>query len=358
MRLISIKLIRFKNYLQQQFRFDHKVIGITGNNGMGKTNLLDAIYYLCFTKSYFHFREFQNIAHGHNGFRIEGIFLKKGASETVTCTFRNAQKEVRLNEEAYSRFSHHIGQFPAVFIAPDDAQLISGGSEQRRRFTDMLLSQIDTGYLDHLIAYQKILTQRNELLKNAAAQPAFPSALLDTYDEQLAFHGTFIFKKRKEFLSAFTQNVQQYYEKITGDKETIGLQYESVLQQEEFLPLLQHNRHRDAMLQRTSEGVHRDDLLFLMNGYPLKQTGSQGQRKSFLFALKLAQYETLRSFNGFPPLLLLDDIFEKLDNDRIKRLIGIISQPDFGQVFITDTEEERLKKAFAQNFEQLQMIKL
>lgn len=358
MELTTIKLTRFKNYLQRQFRFDHKVTGITGNNGAGKTNLLDAIYYLCFTKSYFHFRESQNVTHGHDGFRLDGTFLKNGTLETVTCIFRNSQKEVKLNEEAYNRFSQHIGQFPAVFIAPDDAILISGGSEPRRRFMDMLLAQINPAYLDHLIAYQKILGQRNELLKNAAAQSAFPSALLETYDEQLASHGGFIFKKRKEFLSAFTENVQQYYGKITGNKETTSLQYESVLHQDDFLQLLQHNRRRDILLQRTSEGIHRDDLFFLMNDHPLKQTGSQGQRKSFLFALKLAQYETLRSFKGFPPLLLLDDIFEKLDHDRITRLIGVISQPDFGQVFITDTEEERLKKAFAQNFDQLQMIHL
>ncbi len=357
LQLRYIQLYQFKNYAQRKFSFDQPVIGITGPNGAGKTNLLDAVYYLGFTRSYFNTREITNATHHHDAFRIEGVFSKKGKAEKVSCVYRNGRKEVQVNDEAYDRFSHHIGRFPAVFIAPDDSVLITGGSELRRKFIDVLLAQMQSVYLDHLIAYQKIRSQRNGILKNWS-ENAQNNALLDVFDQQLIAHGPPIFDARRDFLSLFNEKVQHYYHYVSGAKESVHVVYESALHDIPFEQLLIDSRSRDKIRQRTTRGIHRDDLIFLMNGHPLKQVGSQGQKKSFLFALKLAQFEILQSHKGFSPILLLDDIFEKLDQQRIKRLIELISGEGFGQVFITDTEADRLEKMFQQADVRLQMIKL
>lgn len=364
LQLASISLVQFKNYISHQFHFDKKVVCITGNNGIGKTNLLDAIYYLCFTRSYFNAQDAQNIAYGHDGFRVAGHFLRKGNEEELTCTFRlplagsGGKKEISLNKTSYSRFSRHLGYFPCVMVAPDDAVLISGGSEQRRRFIDTILSQTDTAYLDHLIAYQKILQQRNALLKNASDAGSIDDSLLAVLDRQLAHHGDIIFELRKNFVPDLIEKMQFFYNKIAGTGEISGLEYQSSLYEKPLEEILRQNRSRDQLLQRTTDGIHRDDLIFFLNRHPVKQSASQGQRKNFLFALKLAQYEILRSAKGFSPILLLDDLFEKLDHDRIAHLIDVISHPDFGQVFITDTDEGRLKEAFAEEYDQVQVIRL
>lgn len=303
--------------------------------------------------------------HGQTGFRLEGNFLKNNNEELITCTLKksstqagNWKKEISLNGEAYSRFSRHLGYFPAVIISPDDAQLINGVSEQRRRFLDTLLSQLDLDYLDHLIAYQKILQQRNSLLKSNSPGQTPDKALIAVLDNQLTTHGSKVFEKREAFIPQLTEKVRFFYQQIAQKEEKIDLNYQSSLTTTGLADLLLRNRHRDIQLQRTSDGIHRDELLFLLNGHPLKQIGSQGQRKNHLFALKLAQYDLLRSHKGFLPLLLLDDIFEKLDHHRITHLISLISGPDFGQVFITDTEEDRLRKAFIKDQEELQVIRL
>lgn len=357
LQLRYIRLYQFKNYPQQKFCFDEPVIGITGPNGAGKTNLLDAVYYLGFTRSYFNGRETTNATHSHDAFRLEGAFSKNGKIEKVSCVYRNGRKEVQVDEQAYDRFSHHIGRFPAVFIAPDDSVLITGGSELRRKFMDVLLAQMQSVYLDHLIAYQKIKTQRNSILKswNENSQN---NALLDVFDSQLITHGLPVFEVRRDFLASFNEKVQYYYNYVSGENESVQLVYESALHGTSFGKLLSGSRQRDKILQRTTRGIHRDDLVFLMNGHPLKQVGSQGQKKSFLFALKLAQFEILKNHKGFTPILLLDDIFEKLDQQRIKRLIDLISGEGFGQVFITDTEAGRLEKMFERAEVRLQMIKL
>lgn len=325
---------------------------------MGKTNLLDAIYYLCFARSYFHNLETLNVLHGHEGFRIEGRLVKSHKQERVLCTYRKGKKEVAINGDAYARLSRHLGIFPAVIITPDDAVLVNGGSEQRRKYIDTLLTQIDMKYLDDLIAYQKILIQRNSLLKNTRPGHVPDGELLEVFDARLAFYGQQIYEKRQDFLPAIVDKIIHYYHRIALREEVISLTYQSTLETSSMEELLIRNRSRDIYLQRTSDGIHRDDILFLLNGHPFKQTASQGQRKNFLFALKLAQYDILRAFKGFPPLLLLDDLFEKLDHERISHLISLISQPGFGQVFITDTEEGRLHNTFAGGLDELQMIRL
>lgn len=329
-------------------------MGITGRNGSGKTNLLDAIYYLCFTKSYFSTVESQNVQYETAGFRLEALLQRHQKQEKIVCTLKEGKKEISLNDEGYEKFSHHIGQFPAVMIAPDDAEIILGGSEGRRRWLDGLLSQLLPNYLEHLIAYHKILLQRNSLLKSD--RPQSPDALLDVFDEQLVQHGLPVFEARRDFLATFIDRVQDKYDYLAGHHETVEFRYQSQLSEKPLEKLLAENRLRDKQLQRTTQGIHRDDLIFLLDQHPMKTSASQGQRKSFLFALKLAQYETLRAHKQFPPILLLDDVFEKLDQERVTRLIQLVRGPEYGQVFITDTHPERLEQAFAGNPGLLQLI--
>lgn len=356
--LEKITLVQFKNYQQQQFEFASKIIGITGKNGAGKTNLLDAIYYLCFTRSYFSANEGQNILYHANGFRVEGWFHRLAQTEKITVLVKEGKKEFRLNGAPYTKFSRHIGLFPAVMIAPDDIELILGGSEARRKFMDALLSQLDATYLEQLITYNKVLQQRNRYLKRLGEGVAFNAALMETFDQQLHPAGTYLFEARKKFLTAFTPQVQRIYDYLAGSHEQVTLVYESALHQQSLEALLRSELTIDRTLQRTTQGIHKDDLLFLLDGQELKAFASQGQRKSFLFALKLAQYEVLKLHLQLPPLLLLDDIFEKLDSERIQRLIKLVCSDEYGQVFITDTHKTRLCKAFEMQTSQLQLIEI
>ncbi|MET6997197.1 DNA replication/repair protein RecF [Chitinophaga defluvii] len=352
----KISLVQFKNYAQSTYQFQQRIVGIAGKNGSGKTNLLDAIYYLCFTKSYFSSNESQNTQYSTNGFRLEGALEKNGHPEKIVCTLKDGKKDIARNEERYDRFSQHIGQFPAVMIAPDDAEIILGGSEERRKWLDTLLSQLHHGYLEHLIVYQKILLQRNSLLKTIAATGQNQDSLLDIFDEQLVQHGVPVYEARRQFLTEFIPQVQRLYDYLAGRHEVVNIRYLCHLQEEDFARMLIMNRPKDLLLQRTTTGIHRDDLLFLLDDYPMKSSASQGQRKSFLFALKLAQYEVMKTHMTFAPLLLLDDIFEKLDQERILRLITLVSSDTYGQVFITDTHPERLKQAFANTPQEIQLV--
>ncbi|GAA4305645.1 DNA replication/repair protein RecF [Compostibacter hankyongensis] len=354
--LSRLSLTQFKNYGQRQYAFHRKITGITGPNGAGKTNLLDAIYYLSFTKSYFSGNDTQNIKYQTDGFRIQGVFSRQETSEEVSCVLKGGKKTVALNEAPYTRFSEHVGSFPAVMIAPDDAVIIQGGSEERRRFLDSLLCQLHPDYLRHLIDYNKILQQRNSLLRACAEKQTAPGLLLDTLDEQLAAEGQPVFHFRASFLRDFSDQVQSCYDYLSGSGETVSIGYESDLSQAGFPDLLRSNRQRDQLLLRTSAGIHRDDLRFRLNGHALKSSASQGQRKSFLFALKLAQYAALRIHKQLPPLLLLDDLFEKLDEQRMQRLISMVTGPEFGQVFITDTHAGRLEEAFKDHKDLFQQI--
>ena len=356
--LQSISLFQFKNYLSQSFEFNQRIIGITGKNGAGKTTLLDAIHYLCFTKSYFT-RDNMNVKQGYAGFRIEGNFVRLDKPEKVVCILReNGKKEVAVNEQFYEKFSLHIGRYPCVVIAPDDAQLITGGSEERRKFLDSILSQLDPIYLQQLIAYTKVLLQRNSLLKSFSETGQKDLSLLDVLDDQLKVPGEYIFNKRKEFLVSFLPATKHLYQSIALQDEDITLYYESELMQATFSELLNATRQRDCYALRTTSGIHRDDLEINLGNQLFRNIASQGQRKSLLFALKLAEMEVLKKEKHFAPLLLLDDVFEKLDEDRISNLLKKVCVENEGQVFITDTNETRLNEHLAELGMEYQMVEI
>lgn len=358
LRVHSISLTQFKNYSHRSFRFDERIVGICGNNGVGKTNLLDAIHYLCFTKSYFT-RDALNIQNGQQGFRVDGDLETNSKKEKAICILRETgKKEFSVNESGYEKFSEHIGRYPCVIIAPDDIQIITDGSEERRRFLDALLSQIDKEYLQSLINYNKILAQRNSLLKSFYETGHKDLSLLDVLDEQLVKPGNYIFEKRKSFLISFLPHVKERYFEIARQQEEIELHYQSELNQATFKELLHLNRQRDIAAQRTTGGIHKDDLVFNLNEQLFKNIASQGQRKSLLFALKLAEMDVLKENKGFAPILLLDDVFEKLDEERISNLLRRVCIENDGQVFITDTNEERLSQHLKDLAITYQQIKL
>ena len=366
--LNKISLTQFKNYSLTSFNFTERVIGICGLNGKGKTNLLDAVYYCCFTKSYFSKIDSLNTQFGKDGFRIEAspsnpyVEAKKNIqkkTDEIVCIYRGtAKKEILINGVSYSRLSEHIGKFPAVMIAPDDISLITDGSEERRRYMDMVLSQMDTEYLQQLIIYNKILLQRNSLLKRFAEQGKNDLQLLEVLDEQLTPLGNFIYEKRKIFTELLIPLVEKFYNLIANNKEAITLQYNSSLNLSNFQELLLASREKDLMLQRSNIGIHKDDISFQLNEQLFKTTASQGQRKSLLFALKLAEFELLKHNKGFAPILLLDDVFEKLDDQRIQQLLHWVCNENDGQVLITDTHKERLQEAFVKLNTAYQIIEL
>jgi DNA replication and repair protein RecF len=357
--LNHITIYQFKNYFSQSFDFKERIVGICGKNGQGKTNLLDAIYYLCFTKSYFTRSDQSNIYLSANGFRVAGNFMLQAQPSEVVCVLRETgKKECLLNGQLYERFADHIGRFPCVLIAPDDVQIITGGSEERRRFLDALLSQMDAEYLKRLMEYNRVLQQRNSLLKSFAEQKRFDQQLLDVLNDQLCRPAKFVFEKRRDFLESFVSLIRQYYKQISGEDYVIDVVYESQLLQQSAKDLLKNNQEKDLMLQRTTAGIHRDDLSFILDGNPFKSMASQGQRKSLLFALKLAEFEALDDHKGFPPLLLLDDVFEKLDAGRMHNLLDYVCCKNKGQVFLTDTHCDRIESALTTLGEKYQLIKL
>ena len=372
LRLNGISLVQFKNYLNRSIAFSERIIGISGPNGVGKTNLLDAIHYLCFTKSYFTRIDGNNIMQGHNGFRLEGDLDLWGKSEKAVCVLRETgRKEFSINGQSYEKFSQHIGHYPCVIIAPDDIQIITGASEERRRFIDTLLSQLDAGYLQLLITYNKILQQRNSLLRSLAETGVRAGrsgysdtslSVLTVLDEQLIKPGEKIFERRKIFLVSFLPLVKQMYNDIAfalkDGQENVNLFYESELLEASFPELLQNNLSRDMATLRTTSGIHRDDLDFNLNEQPFKNIASQGQRKSLLFALKLAEMEILKKEKGFAPMLLLDDVFEKLDEQRISNLLKTVCLGNDGQIFIADTNQERLKEHLDPLEQPYQLIEL
>jgi DNA replication and repair protein RecF len=358
-RLKHISLTQFKNYQHRVINFKERIIGISGRNGVGKTNLLDAIHYLCFTKSYFTRLDGNNVLQGHGGFRLEGEFEIWDKQEKAICILReNGKKEFSINDQVYEKFSQHIGHYPCVIIAPDDIQVITGGSDERRRFIDTLLSQLDADYLQQLIAYNKILQQRNSLLRSFTETGSRDLSLLSVLDGQLLKPGEKVFEKRREFLVSFLPLAKQFYNEISKQFENINLFYNSELLQASFAELLNANQSKDMIAMRTVSGIHRDDLEFNLNEQPFKNIASQGQRKSLLFALKLAETEVLKKEKGFAPLLLLDDVFEKLDEDRIANLLQRVCVENDGQVFITDTDRKRLEEHLALSGQLYQLIDL
>ena len=355
----SISLFQFKNYREAAFWFPERITGICGRNGRGKTNLLDALHYCCFTKSYFSKSDSAAVLEGSQGFRIAAELNQDGRVRQLACVLRETgKKEFLVDGEPYERFSHHIGKYPCVFIAPDDVQIITGASEERRRFLDALLSQLDAPYLQHLMDYNKILQQRNSYLKSLGDNRGGDTGLLDVYDAQLVTHGQYVFVQRALFLEKLLPQVNSFYERIAGGSENIGLQYESALLQTSPADLLRRQREKDLLLQRTTQGIHRDDLGITLRGQPFKTTASQGQRKSLLFALKLAEFELLKEAKGFPPVLLLDDVFEKLDEHRMYNLLNWVCVHNSGQIFITDTHRERLEAALVELHQQYAIVEL
>jgi DNA replication and repair protein RecF len=359
LQLSKIVLTHFKNYDVSSFDFTQKVIGICGLNGIGKTNLLDAIYYCCFTKSYFSGTDALNIGFDKEGFRLVADFKKDASDQKVICINRGTnKKEFSLNDIPYERLSKHIGILPAVIIAPDDIEIIIGGSEGRRKYIDALLSQLDAEYLQQLMIYNKVLLQRNSLLKRFAEQGKTDDPLLQIMDMQLIPPANYVFEKRKLFTAELIPLVHDFYHQLAANKEEVKFTYDSKLSEETLESLLIKNRERDRVLQRTNAGVHKDDLSFYLNGQVFKSIASQGQRKSMLFALKLAEYQLIKKYKGFSPILLLDDVFEKLDDIRMRHLLQWVCNENEGQVFITDTHKDRLVQAFDELHVNAQIIEL
>ncbi|OGX88968.1 DNA replication/repair protein RecF [Hymenobacter coccineus] len=358
MTLDSLQLLFFKNYEAATLQFTPGLNCFIGDNGSGKTNLLDAIHYLSLTKSALTPVDANSIKQGADFFVVKGKFsADEGAdAETIQVSLRQGQKKTLTHDkQPYERMADHIGRYPAVLVSPYDTDLIREGSEERRKYFDSLLSQFDHGFLDVLIAYNALLRQRNALLKLAADRPAqgFDRDYLLAIDDQLAPLGTNLSQQRATFLERFTPIFRQHYQQLADGREEVSLTYKSQLLEADFGQLLRQNERRDLMMQRTTAGAHRDDFVFLMDGLPVKSYASQGQQKSYAIALKLAQFEILTTrlvaagTEAAKPLLLLDDIFDRLDDKRIARLLELVADDTFGQVFLTDTNLARTDQALA-----------
>jgi DNA replication and repair protein RecF len=346
MILSGIKIENFKNYEKADLVFSPDINCLTGPNGAGKTNVLDAIYYLCTGKSYFNSVDQQLIFENADYFSIKGDFKLNEAQETILCVLiKGRRKVIKRNYEQYARMIDHYGAFPVVMVAPGDMDLIAGGSEERRKWLDSTISWVDKAYLVNLLKYDKILQQRNaELRKMENENPSAASPLIKIYDEMMIPVAEEIHKARNGFLADFLPFFNNIYEEISQNKETVSLQYLSAMHTEPLARLLENCLKKDMILQRTNAGPHRDDLEFLLDGSPLKKFGSQGQQKTFLLALKLAQHQYLKAAKKITPVLLLDDVCERLDEHRLSVLFRLIKERgSFGQVFVTDTSAERVK---------------
>lgn len=347
MWLNELSVLNFKNYEEAELTFTPKVNALTGDNGAGKTNLLDAIHYLSLCKSYFNPIDSQHIAANQDWFMVQGCFNKAGNSDQISCSIkRNQKKKFQRNKKAYERLSEHIGQFPLVMVSPNDIALVLEGSEVRRKFIDNVISQSDSQYVDKVLRYNRHLQNRNSILKEAAKSGKLDTTLLEVLDDQLIELGEAIYECRKTFLAAFIPIFNESYKFLSDKAESVSLIYHSQLEKVSFKKLLSDSLPKDRILERTTVGIHKDDLVFSVNGLPLKRFGSQGQQKSFLISLKLAQYTYLHEKKEFKPLLLLDDIFDKLDDKRITKLMELVSKDRFGQIFITHTNSEILKGVF------------
>ena len=342
MYLKKISLFNYKIFSEANFEFDTKINCFVGKNGIGKTNVLDAIYHLSYGKSYFNPLAVQNIKHGEEFFVIDAELEKENRAEQIVCSLKKGQKKIlKRNGKVYDKFSDHIGFVPLVIISPADRDLIIEGSETRRKFMDSVISQLDALYLQQLIQYQKVISQRNALLKYFALNHVFENDTLSIYNEQLNGFAQSIFEKRKEFIQEFIPIFNKHHQAITDSQETVQLVYESHLFDNDLASLLIENINKDRALQYTSVGIHKDDLSFEIDSYPIKKFGSQGQQKSFLIALKLAQFEFLKKQSGVKPILLFDDIFDKLDESRVAKIVDMVNSDTFGQLFISDTHPER-----------------
>ena len=338
----NLKLFNFKNHSEKSFDFSPEINCFVGNNGAGKTNILDALHYLSMAKSFLGNLDAQNILHESDFFAIEAEIQGEEKNDIIKVQLpKEGKKIIKKNEKTYERIADHIGFLPSVMISPYDSNLISDGSESRRKFLDAMISQTDSDYLFALIQYQKTLQQRNALLKYFAKNRTFDLDSLEIYNEPLTKFGTQIFEKRQRFVASILPTIQHFYEIISKGNEKVTVIYESNLNEQNFEEILSENLEKDRVLTYTSRGIHKDDLRFEMNGNLIKKFGSQGQQKSFLIALKLAQIKRIKDITNKNPILLLDDIFDKLDDNRVSQLIELVNQQNFGQIFITDTHRER-----------------
>jgi len=367
--LSQISLTQFRNFKRQDYAFHAPIIGITGSNGTGKTNLLDAVYYLCYTKSYFQNKELNNVRTGAEGFRLSGTWLSqhkdtavpaasasKEQPEQTVCIWREGKKSIQHDGIVYTKVTDHIGKFNAVMIAPDDIEIINGSSEIRRKFIDGLLAQSEPDYLEHLLIYQKNLQQKNAYLKQCLPQE-LRYDLLDIYDAQLALHGAFLITAREKMTKSLPRWVADFYEHLSGGKENTGMRYKRSAAPEELPALLKASRKRDIDFKRTLNGPHTEDWYFTLDKNPLKVHASQGQKKSFLISLKLAHLKWLQSL-GRQPVLLLDDIFEKLDRQRLLQLFDLLGRFSLGQIFLTHTDAQDLSETLQHYYKTIQLVEL
>jgi DNA replication and repair protein RecF len=343
MHLKRLSVLNFKNYPEARIEFSPTFNCFTGNNGEGKTNLLDAIHYLSFCKSFFNSIDSQNIMHDSPFFMIEGEFKLNDNDELVYCGLkRNEKKQFKRNKKEYQKLSDHIGMFPVVMVSPADASLINDGSDERRKFLDTVISQFDKTYLDSLIQYNRALQHRNVLLKRFAEMRIFDAESLEIWNDPLVRYGKIIHEKRSKFINEFIPVFDEFYKFISASKEQVNLSYESQLNSGDYDLILKDGLARDRSALYTTTGIHKDDLVFKIGDMPLKKFASQGQQKSYLVALRLAQFAFISRVMNRKPLLMLDDIYDKLDKHRVTKLLQLVSGDDFGQVFITDTNAERI----------------
>jgi len=347
MHLKQISVVNFKNHLEASYRFTDGINCFTGDNGVGKTNILDAIYYLSFSKSFFNSIDSHNINFDSDFFIVQGEYEVNGKDEKVYIGLKQGKKKtVKRNNKIYKRLADHIGLFPLVMVSPADESLIVDGSEVRRKFIDGVISQFDKPYLENLLKYNKALTQRNALLKQFWDNQFFDADSLELWNLQMAQYAMPIYQTRKKFLDEFIPVFQKYYELISGNREEVSLAYHSQLNDSDFTSLFKLHLDADLKSHHTKVGIHKDDLAFLISNHSVKKYGSQGQKKTYLLALKLAQFEMIKKIKGKKPILLLDDIFDKLDRTRVQALLALVSAHNFGQIFISDTNATRVKELF------------
>ncbi len=347
MILERINILNYRNIEECELTFSPKVNLFWGNNGMGKTNLLDAIYYLSFCKSHLNAKDSHLIRHGSDFFMVQGEYINSGSVATVSCAVKNRRKKQFLyDKKEYERLSEHIGKIPLVLVSPADNSLIDEGSDERRRFMDIIISQYDREYLLHLMAYNAALRSRNAMLKHP---DSIDGTLLEILDDKLCTEAEPIFARRSEFITDFIPVFRDFYSSISQRHEEVSLSYSSVLQQADLRQRLASSLERDKYLGYTSAGIHKDNLEMIFDGFPLKRNASQGQNKSYLVAMKLAQFIFLKKNSNKTPILLLDDIFDRLDSERLENIIRQISSDRFGQIFITDTNREHIDKIIANN---------
>ena len=348
MYIHELSIVNFKNFEHVEFKFSDGLNCFIGNNGAGKTNLMDAIYYLSFCKSFLNSVDAQNIRFDQEFFMIQGKYTRLDSEETLYCGLKRSQKKIfKRNQKEYKKLSEHIGLIPLIVITPSDTNLISGGSEDRRRFVDSVISQYDAVYLENLIRYNRALQQRNNLLKQFAGRNNFQLESLEVWDDQLVKYGEQIHAVRMSFIDKLQPIFQKYYQLISGGKETVGLKLQSELNEHPFEQLLRETVGKDRLLQYTTTGIHKEDFEFELAGNPIRKFGSQGQKKTYLVALKLAQFDFMKEISGLTPILLHDDIFDKLDKGRVEQIVKLVSDEHFGQIFITDTNREHLDQIIA-----------